>query len=300
MRYTKARHKGQPGVEYYYRDRKGKLDRIPEDGEEIEPPELDQLKDEHRAHPGGMKNLRTQPQDEQSGLNSLLYAAHAREMEQKFPSRKTMGPGPMRVKQNIPRRDAEYKRVFKRATGLGSAKDYDIAEKTNAGVDMDLVPDEIRPEISHLNGLGQVGREANRTDNLPSASRGANSQMIPFDNAASGNPQLMMDTTAETFGDTRITASITQRVRSAEFPGMVLARQDVHGQRPPYAPEEWDEDKNRYGALGDIEAVNAMVGLELLKRGGDRSFNEDDAAAVLRMPQDETRKKKAKKGGGNQ
>jgi hypothetical protein len=140
---------------------------------------------------GGMANLRTVADDSMPA--DYLLTHHVEQMRNNRGlfyngDLELRGLGKTRVKSAIEARDPrEHTQRFTEMTGGESSSTQYQKSLGTARPDTDY-------EILHGMGHGQGGKQTQVPTNLASASHGANSEMIPPDDAISGNTHVSVDT----------------------------------------------------------------------------------------------------------
>jgi hypothetical protein len=265
---------GIPG-QYYWEGRGAPQNAPPGGGIAIPAPDLQSMEDTHRGggH-GSMRSLRTEEAVPETGLNFLSHAAllassglgsfYGGPLEPR-------GIGPTPVQSTIPRRNpSEHATIFRQMTGdTRSATDH----QQHVGT---AVPG-LRYEITHGMGHGEGGAQTQHPNNLASASRGANSQMILPDNAISGNPAFSVDTRLMVQPGTHVAHQIEQNFYHRDLPGIPIFSQTIDAQRPEMTRDEWNLQQQQVGYLEDETMTDAVIGmLQLPRQPGPGNNNNNN------------------------
>jgi hypothetical protein len=168
----------------------------------------------------------------------------------------TQDPGRMPVVPVTIPRNSAHRRTFQQATGHPSAKQ--AAEATHG-------PESASKhswEILHLGGYAQVGPRANTMqDNLVVATRHANTEMMFFDSLITGNPTIMVETTALVYANTHVAYEIRMKFSTG---GVVFFERTVPAIRPPISSEEAARlrERARTEISGVLDAIAALITLK--------------------------------------
>lgn len=230
------------------------------------------LPDLARRSGGSMKSLRTIPNYDEAGLDSLAHAAmQALEGRGYFFEGPTQlrAVGRQPVKQRVPIRDANlHRKIFRRMTGgEPSASRYMAREG--------LAADDVKYEILHAKGVGEVGDAAQVAENLGAASEGANTEMIPFDKAISGNPDIRVASYFEMRPGTQRAERIHQVFFHKEDPSDPIFHRVIDGDRPKPTRDEYEALEADAARFKDPDVVRGAVRLRGLKRKRGRVEQEE-------------------------
>ncbi|MFH7030511.1 MAG: DUF4157 domain-containing protein [Heteroscytonema crispum UTEX LB 1556] len=243
---------------YYWAGRNNPIGEPPNNGNIVAPPPLESLVDTHSGRTGSMKSLRTRPDYPEANLSLLShYGAQARDKKGIFYEGETeeRGLGLRQVEQTIPDRDKhEHRRLFGEMTG-GQTSATKYMQQNELGV-----PD-TKYEILHAMGHGQGGRQTQDSKNLAAASQGANTQMIPFDNAISGNPNIMVDTSFTIMKGTERAERINQTFFHKEHLDEPIHKMVIDGDYPVPTVGQYELLEEEANRLKDPEVLDAAARL---------------------------------------
>ncbi|MDB5678836.1 MAG: hypothetical protein JWM94_1838 [Sphingomonas bacterium] len=183
-----------------------------------------------------MRGLYTQPDAPTLGLDNLVHAAanveQGRGLAYTGPA-EVRGIGAQPVLAAVPHRDPnEHRTVFRQNTGFSSANDYNA--------DLGLQRPGINYQIGHGMGHGQGGAATQDIDNLATISQGANGEMIPFDNAISGNTDVIVNTSFNMRPNTHRAESVQQTFAHRDYPDDPFHNRLIDADRPLPSSSEWD------------------------------------------------------------
>lgn len=246
---------GSPG-QYYWEGRGAPSGSPPNGGAVVAGPGLQSMEDTHKARSGGsMKSLRTEPDSEWTPLNNLAhYASQAQQGKGLFYTGPTeqRGLGQQPVLTNIPPRDkGEHTKIFGQMTG---------GEKSSTKYQQSLNTAEPNTKYNILHGFGhgEGGKQTQSAQNLASASEGANTEMIPYDKAISGNPNVLVGTSFNMRQGTHRAESINQSFAHKDFPDEPFFQRNIDGDRPKPTKSEyesWEMEAERFSDPANLDAA---------------------------------------------
>jgi len=268
--------------QYYWDGRGHPTTRLPPGGQQVPAPPLQQLQDMHKGggH-GSMKSLRTDTPNEFSSINTLQHVANqAIAKTGSFYEGPTVnkGLGPQPVQTSVPHREPnKHTSEFSKMTGgERSATQY---EQKNG-----MALPNTKYNITHGFGHGEGGKITQSPQNLASASEGANTEMIPFDKAISGNPKVLVDTSFEMRPGTHKAEVINQAFYHKDHPGDPFHQRVIDANRSKPTSREyegWEEQAKRFKP-DPLEAASGLINLGKLGFApgnhplDPRSRNDDD------------------------
>lgn len=252
---------GKPG-QYYWEGRGAPSGSPPGGGAVVPAPALQHMEDTHQGHSGGsMKSLRT---DADHPFVDLYNLAHLATQQAAGKGLFYPGPvdirglGPRPVQTSIPHRDpSEHASIFGRMTG---------GERSSTQYQASLGTAEPKTSYQILHGMGhgEGGKQTQSPHNLASASEGANTEMIPFDKAISGNPDVLVDTHFRMRPGTHRAESVHQSFAHKDFPGDPFHSRDIDGDRPRPTRSEyegWEKEASRFSDPKTLDAAASMIHL---------------------------------------
>lgn len=273
-----ARWKTGPNEGEVYWEGRGEPDEpAPHGARVVSAPPLAALEDVSRGGSGGsMKSLRTQPDFPEADLALLAHvssqASSGKGLFYAGPSEER-GLGPTPVATSIPRRDpGEHRTIFSQMTG-GEPSSTRYQEQLGTAE-----PD-TSYQILHGVGHGEGGRVTQDPQNLASASEGANTEMIPFDKAISGNPEVLVDTSFTMRAGTERAEVIHQRFAHQDFPSDYFHHRDIDADRPKPTRSEYEglEAEASAFAPANLDAAASMI--HLSRRPSPKQEGRLDAEA---------------------
>lgn len=253
---------------YYWASRSQQTGMPPNGGTQVRRPELAQADDSHHAKRGGsMKSLRTIPDHDNQSLDMLAHFAHQQANGAGLfyaESLEPRGLGPQRVRTSIPYRDPnEHRKIFSKMTGGESSSTRYQQALGTAHPGMNY-------QILHMLGHGEGGRQTQSPANLVSASEGANSAMIPFDKAFSGDDDWVNDTVGWVQPGTHRAEYIDQRYFHQAFPDMPIFSQRIDGDTPKQTRSQYEQlEAEAAGYRGDKDERFAAAALLHVRRTAD-------------------------------
>lgn len=261
-----ARWKEHPArSNHYYWATRGHEDlgTLPSGGLRIDPPALESLVDTTTHRGGDMGAIRTVPDYPEAEFDLLVHTGRqARARVGSFyegPSEER-GLGQQQVQIHIPpRSSSEHTTIFSHMTG---------GERSSTSYQQSIgtaVPG-IRYNILHGMGHGEGGAMTQSADNLASASEGANTEMIPFDKAISGNPDVIVDTSFRMRPGTQRAEEIRMNYFHKNHPEQPFFCRSIDGDRPKPARAEYTKWK-RKAELYKKKSLDAADALVDLSRG---------------------------------
>ncbi len=262
-RWIYVANSGNPG-NYYWEGRSDPNVPPPNGGQAIPAPELMHLEDTHQARSGvNIRSLRTNEDDQLDSLKTLAHYSHQLSNQQGIyydgPT-EVRGLGPTPVLVNVPYRDPnEHRTVFKQMSGFNSSTQYQES--------LGMRAPNTDYEILHAMGHGEGGPITQAPNNLASASHGANTEMIPFDNAISGNPNVLVDTRFHVRSGTHRAERIEQSFSHIDFPNDPFHHRVIDGDRPPVTRSEYDQLVEESQRFTDPRDLDAAVTLEHMWQG---------------------------------
>lgn len=180
----------------------------------------------------------------------------------------TIGQYGMPVQQVAKKRQGKHRATFQRETGSSSAGEYAAQIHADlSGLDW---------EITHLKGYAQVGPAADvRDENLVAATTHANTEMMFFDRLVTGNRDIIVRTSAEVFGGTRVAKTIAMSFAHRAAPDRPIFTRTVYALRPRITKEEAQqlEQEAKVGITMTLEAALAL--LDLGRSGTDDGADGD-------------------------
>ncbi len=210
-----------------------------------------------------LKSIRTVPSAKDSRFKALVHAARqAKEKQGVFFDGPTevRGLGRVRVKsRTAPRDPSAHRKHFRRMTG-GEAS----ATRYMESIDMKV---EDQYEILHGVGVGEAGSDAQDEDNLAAASHGANTFMIPFDKAISGNSEVLVDTSFKMRAGTHRAESVHMQYFHEDRPHEPFFEMTVDGDLPKLTRGQFEELEGRAAVFSDPATLSAAVLLTNLSDG---------------------------------
>jgi hypothetical protein len=257
---------GFPG-QYYWEGRGFESGIPPNGGTAVPTPAPQHMEDTHQGRSGGsMKSLRTDADYPEASLFGLAHhasqASDGRGLFYPGPV-EHRGLGPRPVQSSIPHRDSsEHTGIFGRMTGgERSSTQY---QRTLGTAEQDT-----SYQILHGMGHGEGGHQTQSPMNLASASEGANTEMIPFDKAISGNPNVLVDTSFRMRPGTHRAESVHQSFAHKDFPDDPFHHRDIDGDRPRPTRSEyegWEEEASRFSDPNTLEAAASMIHMSRQKQ----------------------------------
>lgn len=257
-RWMKVRGSGNPG--HYYWDGRGEpIGAPPDGGVHVPAPPHQQMEDTHRGGSrGSMESLRTIPDNEWASLNNLAHfgsqAAQGKGIF--YPGQTTQrGLGQQPVQTTIPHRDSgEHATIFSGMTG---------GERSSTQYQRSLGTAEPNTSYNILHGMGhgEGGKMTQSPQNLASASEGANTQMIPFDKAISGNPKVLVNTNFNLRPGTQRAESVHQSFSHVDYPHEPFFQQNIDGDLPKPTRgqyQQWKQQASRFSHPQTLEAALTM------------------------------------------
>jgi Domain of unknown function (DUF4157) len=251
---------GDPG-QYYWEGRDDPSGAPPNGGAAVPRPALQQMEDTHSGRSGGsMKSLRTDADHDLASLNLLAHvgsqAASGKGLFYSGPTEQR-GLGPTPVQSSIPHRDpGEHRTIFSRMTG---------GEPSSTQYQQQLGTAEPKTSYQILHGMGhgEGGKQTQDPLNLASASEGANTEMIPFDKAISGNPDVIVDTSFDMRPGTHRAERIRQRFSHRYHPYMPFHDRVIDADRPRPTRSEyeaWEEEASHFSNPKELGATVTLAG----------------------------------------
>ncbi|GAA0274320.1 hypothetical protein GCM10009127_13520 [Alteraurantiacibacter aestuarii] len=243
--------------------------------------QLLQMPDEHKGgHGGSMKSLRTHhavPEEALNQLSDVAYMASARLGRYYEGPTEYSGLDPSPVKASVGHRDKNaHRKEFRRATGEASATRYQQASG-------DYVPG-TDYEILHAHGVGEVGKVSQQIVNLASASQGANSQMIPYDKAISGNPRIRVGSYFQKKKGTHQAVAIHQVYYHEAMGDQPIFHQQVEPHRPEMSREEYEYHEAQAERLKQhiraLEGPHDDGSIQPMQMDEEKDQDEDEEAAA--------------------
>lgn len=211
-----------------------------------------------------MKFMRTRANSEFVRLENLAHLAtqalHQKGVFFEGPV-VTRGLGRRRVVSSAPHRDSSaHTGIFKGMTGgEPSSTRYQESLGTRDG--------DTRYEILHGMGHAQGGSQTQHASNLASASRGANTVMIPLDNAVTGNTRVSIDTVFHMRQGSERAERIEMRYYHESFPEEPFFQYVVDGDLPDPTRDEYEELEREAEPFKDDEILEGSGLLMGLARG---------------------------------
>lgn len=243
------------------------------------PPEHKPMPDTHKTggH-GSMRSLRTvQPADTEEHRRMVSTAASGgvklpHHLQGQRPEVRPHQPHPVRA--SVPDRASSgtHASTFYHSTQPKERSAKKHAQRT--GLDIPT-----RMEILHAQGYGQVGTVGDtRASNLGAGSFGANSQMIPYDDAVSGHTRVQVTSHHHFYPGTQVLESTTQSFAhpSFQFGSNPFFSQSIAADRTPVTRDEYSGHEAR------ARSLSAYV--QRLDRGSvAHSFEQEEMATAKRM-----------------
>jgi hypothetical protein len=212
---------------------------------------------------GSMASLRTVPDDPWKPLNELAHygyqASEGRGLFYTGPVDRR-GLGPQQVQTSIPSRNpSEHRTIFGQMTG-GEPSSTQYQQQLGTAAP------ETQYEILHAMGHGEGGQMTQSPRNLASASRGANTIMIPYDKAISGNPNVLVDTSFDMRRGTERAERINQTFYHKDLPDETFFQQTIDGDLPDLTLQEYKEHEKTAKRFSDPDTLDAAVTLMQFSR----------------------------------
>jgi hypothetical protein len=257
-RWIKVEGSGDPG-QYYWEGRGDPDGDPPNGGARVDAPPLGQMEDTHSGRSGGsMKSLRTDADHDEADLGLLAHfgsqAASGKGVFYPGPV-ETRGLGPTPVQSSVPHRDpGEHRTTFSHMTG-------GISSSTQYQQQLGTAEPGTSYQILHGMGHGEGGKQTQSASNLASASEGANTEMIPFDKAISGNPDVIVDTSFDMRPGTQRAERIRQKFSHKYHPYMPFHDRVIDGDRPRPTRSEYEGWEKEASSYKDPKELGGLVTL---------------------------------------
>jgi hypothetical protein len=233
-------HPSDPsGNSYYWANRTKAVGVPPNNGTIIPRPTLSQGNDNHSARrSGSMKSLRTVADHPNQNMDTLVHLSH-QELAQKglfypYPLEQR-GLGTQSVQTSIPHRDPNaHRNIFSKMTGGESSS-------TKYQQSLGTALPNTSYQILHLMGHGEGGQKTQSANNLVSASEGANSEMIPFDKAFSGDSDMENNTTGHVRPGTHRAEYINMSYAHRSFAETPIFTRKIDGDTPKQTRSQYEQ-----------------------------------------------------------
>ncbi|THD35867.1 MAG: hypothetical protein E7773_07920 [Sphingomonas sp.] len=206
-----------------------------------------------------MRGLYTQPDSPTAGLDMLAHAAalaqQNRGLAYSGPTEQR-GLGPQPVLATIPHRDpGAHRTIFSQNSGYSSATAY------NNSLGLGLPGTNY--QIGHGMGHGQGGAATQDINNLATISQGANGEMIPFDNAISGNTDVVVNTSFNMRPGTHRAESVHQSFAHRDYPDDPFHDRMIDADRPLPSSSEWDSFHHQASRFAPdaLDAAATMISM---------------------------------------
>ncbi len=263
MRWIRVPNTPDPG-DWYWEGRGDASGSPPYGGRAVAAPALTSQQDVHTARGGSMKALRVVPHQPTTPMDFLAFAgSQASQGRGAFFEGQTTqrGLGSIPVQTSIPKRDkAEHTNIFSKMTGGERSS-------TNYQQQLGTAAPGTKYQILHGVGHGEGGKQTQSPQNLASASKGANSEMIPFDKAISGNPNVLVQTHFNIRPGTERAESINQQFAHKDYPNEPFFQRTIDGDRPEVSDMEWDSLESRAEKFQDAKTLEAAAALRRMAEG---------------------------------
>jgi hypothetical protein len=264
-RWQKVEGSGDPG-DYYWSGRGSPT--TPAPGRVVPGPPLQHMEDTHSARSGGsMKSLRTRPDYPEQEFDLLAHEAsqaHQGKGSHYTGPTEERGLGPTPVSTSIPTRDpGEHTRLFRGMTG-GEPSSTKYQESLGTAAPS------TKYNILHGMGHGEGGTKTQDPRNLASASEGANTYMIPYDKAVSGNPDVRIDSSFTMRKGTHRAEVVHQKFFHKDLPDEPFHEMDFDADLPKPTLGQYEQHEKRASRFKDREALDTGVTMVNLSRSSPR------------------------------
>jgi hypothetical protein len=247
----------------------------PDGGNRVDHPSFQSLPDTAQGSGGDMRSLRTQPDHPNARMDDLTF-----EMEQMVGNRGRWSDAPTErgglsdrsVLPSHPPRTGAYRSNFHSATGHQSAAEYEQAQGT---------PYQGQPlEILHAHANSLAGPDSDDPVNLGTGTFGANSTMIPVDNAVLGRPDIINQTHHNREPGTMVSRTINHQFANRYAPHIPIHQETIDAHRPTPTRTEWDQRTEMGRQVlqrnDEMTAASSMVDIHEELTGASDLMNLDE------------------------